>query len=120
MAKVGRPPKVKEVDMPELVEKFRTYIEETDIPIVAEFAYTNDLDRRWLYERQEFSTLLKKCVDKKEVALERGMLTGSLNATGSIFSLKQLGWRDKEAKIVFVDPKTLSDKELKELIDNGS
>ena len=120
MAKVGRPPKVKEVDMPELVEKFRTYIEETDIPIIAEFAYMNGFGKQYFHERQEFSNLIKVAIAKKESALERGTLTGTLNPAMAVFSLKQLGWRDKEAKIVFVDPKTLSDKELKELIDNGS
>jgi hypothetical protein len=29
-------------------------------------------------------------------------------------------WRDRVEKIVYVDPKTLTDKELKELINNGS
>lgn len=29
-------------------------------------------------------------------------------------------WRDRIEKVVYVDPKTLTDKELKELIDNGA
>lgn len=120
MAKVGRPPKVKEVDMPELVQKFRDYIDTTDIPIVAEFAYKHGFGKMYFYERQEFSELIKICHAKKESALEIGTLTNQLNATMAVFSLKQMGWRDKEAKVVFVDPKTLTDKELKELIDNGS
>lgn len=119
MAKVGRPPKIKETEMPELVRKFEEYIDNTEIPILAEFAYQNNVTRPWLYDQQEFSTLIKKCIDKKEVALERGTLNGTLQPTMAVFSLKQLGWKDRESKIVFVDPKTLTDKELRELIDNG-
>ena len=96
MAKVGRPPKLQEHDIEEIKLKLKQYIDETDIPIIAEFAYLNDVDRRYLYERQEFSTLLKKCVDKKESVLEKGTLTGTLNPAMAIFSLKQLGWRDKQ------------------------
>lgn len=96
MAKVGRPGIVPESEMPELVEKFRRYIEETDIPIIAEFAYQNGLWKQYFYEKAQFSDLLKIAVAKKEAALERGMLTNSLNSTGAIFSLKQLGWRDKQ------------------------
>ena len=96
MAKVGRPPKVPEADMPELVQKFADYIDETDIPIIAEFAYKTDVPRTWLYDRQEFSALLKKCIDKKEAALERGTLKGELNPAMAIFSLKQMGWKDKQ------------------------
>jgi hypothetical protein len=95
MAKRGRPKEHSDDKVAELVAKFRQYIEETDIPIIAEFAYQNDVTRQLLYEREEFSTLLKKCVAKKEVALERGALTGALNPTMAVFSLKQLGWTDK-------------------------
>lgn len=96
MAKVGRPPKVKESDMPELVERFRKYIEETDIPIIAEFAYKNELTKQYMAERVEFSNLVKLCLQKKEAALEKGTLTGTLNPAMAIFSLKQMGWRDKQ------------------------
>lgn len=123
MAKVGRPPKVPEPDMPALVDKFAQYIEDTDIPIIAEFAYQNDLTKVYMSERKEFSNLIKKCLQKKESALERGMLTNTLNVTGAIFSLKQpgIGWTDsRQEKVVFVDPKTLSDDELKKLISDGS
>jgi hypothetical protein len=120
MARTGRPPKVKMEDMPELVEKFKRYIEETDIPIIAEFSYQNGFGKQYLYDRPEFSDLLKIATAKKEAALEIGTLKGVLNPAMAVFSLKQLGWRDKEAKVVFVDPKTLSDEELKKLISEGS
>ena len=47
-----------------------------------------------------FSTLLKKCIAKKEANLEKGALTGKLNPSMAIFSLKQLGWRDKKEEEV--------------------
>lgn len=120
MDKGGRPPKLTSNEMEILVEKFKEYIGKTDIPIIAEFAYMNDIDRTWLYDQKQFSTLLKKCVAKKETALERGVLNGTLNATMGVFSLKQLGWKDRAEKIIFVDPKSLSESELKKLMDDGS
>lgn len=94
--KIGRPPKLEEHDIQELVNKFEKYVEETEIPIVVEFAYLNNLDRTFLYDRAEFSTVLKKCIQKKESQLEKGSLMGVLNSTQAIFSLKQLGWKDKQ------------------------
>lgn len=110
---------MKESEKSEIVRKFEQYIAETDIPILAEFAYQNDVTRPWMYLQTELLTLIKKCMDKKESALERKALKEEVNTTMAIFSLKQLGWRDKEAKVVFVDPKTLSDEDLKKLIQDG-
>ena len=94
--KIGRPPKFQEQEIQELVNKFDEYINETAIPIVAEFAYLNNIDKTYLYDRAEFSTLMKKCIQKKEAQLEIGSLMGVLNSTQAIFSLKQLGWKDKQ------------------------
>ena len=94
--KIGRPPKFQEQEIQELVNKFDKYINETAIPIVAEFAYLNNIDKTYLYDRAEFSTLMKKCIQKKEAQLEIGSLRGVLNSTQAIFSLKQLGWKDKQ------------------------
>lgn len=115
----GRPPTYTDSDIAELVDKFRKYIDETDVPIIVEFCYQNEIDKTLIYDKPEFATLRKKCVMKKEAALERGALTGVLEKTTAIFSLKQLGWKDKATKVVFVDPKTLSDKELEELMNDG-
>lgn len=82
-----------------MVKLFEQYIEETEIPIIAEFVYKHlsplNLDKVYLYDRLEFSTLLKKCVAKKEAALEAKALKGDVNVSMAIFSLKQMGWRDK-------------------------
>ena len=86
----------------ELFDRFKKYIDNTTLPIIAEFAYMNDIERQYLYDNEMFSTLLKKCIAKKEANLEKGALTGKLNPSMAIFSLKQLGWKDKKE----VDVKT--------------
>ena len=80
----------------QLFKKFEKYINDTTIPIIAEFAYKNDIERQYLYDNKMFSTLLKKCIAKKEANLEKGALTGKLNPSMAIFSLKQLGWKDRQ------------------------
>lgn len=84
----------REWDRAALAEEFLQYIESTDIPIVAEFAYTRGITRERLYEMEELSYALKVCVQKKEAALESKALKGDVNCTMAIFSLKQLGWKD--------------------------
>ena len=80
----------------QLFKKFKKYIDDTTLPIIAEFAYMNDIERQYLYDNQMFSTLLKKCIAKKEANLEKGALTGKLNPSMAIFSLKQIGWKDRQ------------------------
>ena len=83
----------------QLLDKFKKYINDTTLPIIAEFAYMNDIERQYLYDNQMFSTLLKKCIAKKEANLEKGALTGKLNPSMAIFSLKQIGWSDKKNEV---------------------
>lgn len=94
--KGGRPPKYTKEIKKDLYEKFEMYINKTTIPILAEFAYKNNVPKQTFYDWPEFSNLLKKCMNKKEVSLEKGVLFGKLNAAMGIFSLKQLGWTDKQ------------------------
>lgn len=96
MAKVGRPRKLKKKDIKEITEKFWAYIKATEVPIVSEFAYTHEVSRDDLYNYPEFSTVLKACTTKKESQLERLGLMGEVNTPMAIFSLKQLGWSDKQ------------------------
>ena len=72
------------------------YIENTDIPIVAEFAYKNNIRRQLLYENEILSDTTKRLINKKEAQLERQALGNTINTTFAIFSLKQLGWRDNK------------------------
>lgn len=84
----------REWDRAELLEQFEQYIESTDIPIVAQFADSAGIDRQRLYEWDEFKDALKRCVQRKEAQLEFMALSGRVNCTMAIFSLKQLGWKD--------------------------
>ena len=101
---------------PERLEEIRllieAYIEETEIPILAEFAYKNDIPREILYRHEELSHAIKKLMNKKETELERlGLKT---NNTMAIFSLKQLGWKDKTEMAVSFN-KEEAKKELEEM-----
>ncbi len=93
---VGRPRKYSAKRVKEICKALEEYIENTEIPIVAEFAYKNDIVREELYKYEEFGTLLKKLIAKKETVLEKGMLSGDLVPSAAIFSLKQVGWSDKQ------------------------
>ena len=55
-----------------LFKKFEKYINDTTLPIIAEFAYMNEVDRNYLYDNAIFSTLLKRSIAKKEANLEKG------------------------------------------------
>ncbi len=88
----GRPRKY---DREALGKEFAQYIESNDIPIVAEFAYQHGMDKQLLYDWAEFTALIKTCTQKKEAALEKQALSQQVNVTMAIFSLKQLGWSDR-------------------------
>jgi predicted CopG family antitoxin len=92
----GRPSLFTSEELERLKQDFEQYIQDNTIPIVAEFAYQHNLTKQYLYDREEFSDLLKKCVQKKEANLEKGALAGKLTPSVAIFSLKQLGWTDKQ------------------------
>ena len=89
----GRP---REYDREALAVEFEKYISETEIPIVAEFSAKHWITKDLVYDWPEFSSLIKSCTFKKEAALERQMLKNKINVTAAIFSLKQLGWSDKQ------------------------
>jgi len=113
---VGRPRTYSKEQIEEIKEKLSNYIYNSSVPIIAEFAYQNDIPRQTFYDYPEFSTLIKKLLDKKEAQLERGALSGMLNSTMAIFSLKQIGWVNEQkisldggVNIVYADR---DDKEL--------
>jgi hypothetical protein len=93
--KMGRPRKHSDNEVATLLKAFERYIDETPIPILVEFAYMHKIPRETLYDYSDFSTLKKRCIDKKEAALERMALNGEIDRTMAIFSLKQLGWSDR-------------------------
>ena len=94
--KGGRPRKWTPAKRKELLELFHKYIEETEIPVIAEFAYLNWISLQKLYEFDEFRESLKIAITKKQANLEKGGLGNKINTTMAIFSLKQLGWSDNQ------------------------
>ena len=98
MGRTGRPPKYTPEQLRAIAKKFEAYIndEKNVIPIIVEFCYKNNISRDTLYDHAEvFSALLKKCIARKEAQLEKLCLLNKVNASMAIFSLKQLGWKDK-------------------------
>lgn len=101
MAKRGRPPKV---NIDDLIADADDYIQSANPPIVAEYAIMHGITRQYLYElakkednegRHDLSDTIKKITDSKAILLERNALLGKYNPTMAIFSLKQIGWKDK-------------------------
>ena len=96
---MGRPKKYTDEVIEQIRQAMEKYIEITDIPIVAEFAYQSKIPRFKLYEfaenNDEFQYTIKGLIDKKEAQLERQCLNGKIDKTMAVFSLKQLGWKDK-------------------------
>lgn len=92
----GRPPKV---NIQELIDGVDAYIKKANPPIVAEYAHKNGITRQRLYqlanEHEEIFDAIKKISESKEIMLEKKGLTGRYSTSMAIFSLKQLGWRDK-------------------------
>jgi len=77
----------------EFEKKIIDYTDKTKIPILAEFAYQNNISREQLYQYPELTYAIKRLLLKKESQLEKFGLTK--NSSMAIFSLKQLGWTDK-------------------------
>ena len=116
MAKRGRPVSVYTQERLKQIEKnMDKYTDETDIPILAEFAYKNDIIREELYKHPELSYAIKKMMCKKEAQLEKLALMNVVNPSMAVFSLKQLGWTDKQ----IVETNVSEIKELTESIKNS-
>ena len=107
MAKRGRPKKYTEDVLLSIKDKLNEYIKDTKIPIIAEFAYQNDIPRDALYKNEELKYTIKKLIDKKEAQLEKLALNREINHGMAIFSLKQLGWKDVQEVEVGSKDKTL-------------
>jgi hypothetical protein len=108
---VGRPVEYTPERIQEIKDAMERYIQETEVPIVAEFAYLNNIRRAILYEIPELSYSVSKLTDKKEAVLEKGGLLGDYNASMAKFSLAQLGWSEKQETKVSGDiPVSISAK----------
>ena len=78
-----------------IVKLMDEYTESEDVPILAEFAYKNNIRRQTLYEQPGLLDALKRLTGKKEAQLEKLALNSKVNTSMAIFSLKQMGWSDK-------------------------
>jgi len=92
----GRPVKYTKDKLEEIRLALEKYIKTTKIPIIAEFAYKNDIPREELYRHKELNHTIKKLINKKEAQLEILALTKKIDSKMAIFGLKQLGWKDKQ------------------------
>jgi len=105
----GRPKKPK-YNIKRMVEIINEYTDEAYIPILKECCF----DNAWNYDyvdqlkrkHEELSLSIKRLLAKKEITLEKMLYTGQ-NNTGYIFSLKQLGWTDKQDMNISGDMTTL-------------
>ena len=77
------------------------YTEQTELPIIAEFVTLVGVERSHLTHLAEGHPPLRRAIElckaKKEARLEQGGLRGDFAPAVTIFSLKQLGWRDTQA-----------------------
>ena len=117
---MGRPRNYTNDEIKDLIDRLEKYINENDIPIIAEFAYLNNIPRTTVYDYPEFSTLIKKLIDKKEAQLEKMGLYGEVEKTMAIFSLKQLGWRDRPKDEEDADDLSALYKSIAEKFLNGT
>ena len=108
-------PKSNKYKIKDMVKKINEYTDNTklpDIPILKEICVENDWNYDYIMKLQrnndELRQSIKRLLMKKEVLLEKGMTGGQLVASASIFSLKQLGWRD-EAKIEILEQEAEED-----------
>lgn len=83
-----------------VLKQMNDYIDTTELPIFKEVCYLNNWDTARIYqlgnEHEELLDTIKKLSNKKEAELEKGGLTGKYNPTMAVFSLKQLGWKDRQ------------------------
>ena len=83
-----------------VLKQMNDYIDNTELPIFKEVCYQNNWDTARIYqlgnEHEEILDTIKKLSNKKEAELEKGGLTGKYNSTMAVFSLKQLGWKDRQ------------------------
>lgn len=99
----GREPKV---DVKAMLADVDNYIETANPPIVAEFAHKHGITRSYLYHLadkldeekgcKDLKHAIKRISEAKEIMLEKKCLEGEYNSSMSIFSLKQLGWKDQQ------------------------
>lgn len=99
----------------ELTQKMESYIKKTDIPILKEFCFQNNIFVEDLYKHKELKAITQKLIYKKEMALEQLGYTKNSNYPFIIFSLKQLGWTDTLRNEVVIEEKKIAESIEKRL-----
>ena len=92
----GRPVVYTKKRIEEIVKAMEEYTETNAVPIAAEFAYLHKIRKATLYEIPELAYSLKEMMLKKEFQLEKLGLSGKAPVAMVAFSLKQMGWSDKQ------------------------
>ena len=92
----GRPVEYTTERIQEIIDLLTEYTNITDIPILAEFCYMNNIRRGAMYDHPELSDALDQCLLKKEWKLEKEALAGNIPVQMAKFSLAQMGWSDKQ------------------------
>lgn len=104
MAKECKPrgrPKQDKYNIADMVKVIDDYTDEVKFPILKECCLENNWEYDYVMKLQrnydELRQSIKRLLDKKEVILEKMMLSGKANVTACIFTLKQPahGWSDK-------------------------
>jgi len=105
---MARPKKYNPLEISKIIE---VYTKNEDIPIFKEVCYLNKWNWKYMYELAntctELSDSIKMLMQKKEVQLEKLGLYNVLNSSVAIFSLKQLGWKDKQEIAHSIDESVL-------------
>lgn len=101
----------------------RKYTDDTQIPILKEFCFNNEIDYKYFLRLCANDENLDKercrLLSKKEIQLEKALMLGA-NNTAFIFQLKQLGWKDVQQEMtvntsVSVEPKQTVKQKLNKL-----
>lgn len=100
MAKVGRPQMYTPLQIEEIVKDLDDYIERSPDPTIVGFTsgYRKySVNKDYISDHDEFSELRKRAIEKQEHYLLYGATNGRLNASVSIFRLKQPqhGYKDR-------------------------
>jgi|VirMetMinimDraft_7_1064189.scaffolds.fasta_scaffold15322_5 hypothetical protein len=125
MNQVGRPPKFASgEELESLIESYFADCEERkEPPFITEMCVWLDTSRKVLLEyeeKEEFRNTIKRAKQKCEAAIEKGMMLNKMNATGSIFNLKNnYGWEERikqdNTHEVGTETKSLIEKALGDL-----
>lgn len=93
---MGRPVVWNEKKIKEVIEQMESYTDKAFLPMLSEFAYNHGYNRSQLYEYKGLSDAIKRMMMKKETKLQLMAISGKIHPSFAIFSLKQLGWSDKQ------------------------